>query len=265
MRMYLLLLVVLLLAACQPAADDGELPTLAVLSSPTPIETAEPLPSDIPPTVTDDEAATPTSTLTPTLTRTRPPTATFTPRPASTATPTETPLPMNLTAQAAGTATARVVEAPRLSSPTPNPSGAVVAGGTPQLVADLVITEGQFQEEVDLAVAGIESIQSAVIDFVPDGINVELTALGGQAFITGRVFVSIELVGGFIAVIPGEITVNALEPPEAYVEVVDGEFFSMMIDVLDKILTLRLGEEHDLENIVMTDTDMAVTLLVPEE
>jgi hypothetical protein len=63
----------------------------------------------------------------------------------------------------------------------------------------------------------------------------------------------------------GDITVNAPEPPEAYVELVNGDFFILMVNALDSILKQRVGAENDLENIVLTDTVMEVTLLVPQE
>jgi hypothetical protein len=97
------------------------------------------------------------------------------------------------------------------------------------------------------------------------GINVELTALGGQAFITGNVFVAIEVTGSFATISIGDITVNAPEPPEAYIETVTGDFFTLMVSVLDTILTQRLGEESNLENIVLTDDAMEISLLVPEQ
>jgi hypothetical protein len=37
-----------------------------------------------------------------------------------------------------------------------------------------------------------------------------------------------------------------------------------VIDALDAILTERLGEDQNLESIVMTDREMQIELLVPE-
>jgi hypothetical protein len=167
------------------------------------------------------------------------------------------------TQAAIATGTAAVLEAPRFSTVTPG--GDTQANATPQIVADLTITEGQFQEEVNVQVASYPAIQRARVDFVPDGINVELTASGGEAFITGNVFVAIQVTGSFATISIGDITVNAPEPPDAYIETVTGDFFALMVNVLDTILTQRLGEEHNLENIVMTDAAMEITLLVPEQ
>lgn len=134
----------------------------------------------------------------------------------------------------------------------------------PQVVADVVITERQFQEAVSREIEGSETIQRALVDFVPEGINVQLTAQGGQAFITGDVFISIQVAGTFAAISIGDITVNAPEPPEEYIEIVQTDFFFKVVDALDTILTERLGEEHNLENIIITNQEMQITLLVPE-
>jgi hypothetical protein len=251
----LLITFFLLLAACQPAATETpELPTLA--SFPTLTETEAPT-----------ETSTPTETQGPTATETATPTPSITSTPSSTPTYTRTPTitpttsaTVDVTDALIATGTAAAQEAPVISTVTPG--GNIAA--TPQAVADVVITERQFQEEVNAEIVDIPSIQRAQIDFVPGGINVELTALGGQAFITGEVFVSIELTGDFATITIGDITVNAPEPPESYIETINGDFFAMMVNVLSTILEQRLGEEHNLENIVMTDTTMEITLLVPE-
>lgn len=248
---YLIPFFLLLAAACQPASTETPvLPTLAVLPSLTPSEA---------PTATPTETETPGPTAIPTVTLTFTPFPTFTP----TERPSETPRATTEPTQAAvATGTAAILEAPRFATVTP--SGNVQAGSTPQVVADVVITEAQFQEEVNAQITSYSAMQRARADFVPGGINVELTALGGQAFITGNVFVSIQVTGSFATISIGEITVNAPEPPEAYIETVTGDFFAMMVNVLDTILTQRLGEQHDLENIVVTDTAMEITLLVPQ-
>ena len=146
-----------------------------------------------------------------------------------------------------------------LSTLTPSANGE-----TDQVIADVVITEAQFQEELDRQIADKSSIQSARVDFVPEGIQVELTALGGEAFIAGKVMVDIQIAGTFATISIGDIQVNAPEPPEGYVQVVSTDFFSAMISTLDSILVERLGEEHNLQNLVMTTTTMELYLLVPE-
>ncbi len=255
---YSLLITLLLAAACQPASTETPvLPTLAVLPSLTPSDA---------PTETPTETETPGPTLTPSITPTPSDTPTYTPFPTFTPTerPTQTPrVTVEPTQAAVATGTAAALEAPRFSTVTPG--GSVQANATPQMVADLTITEAQFQEEVNVQMTSYAAIQRARVDFVPGGINVELTALGGQAFITGNVFVAIQVTGSFATISIGDITVNAPEPPEAYIETVTGDFFALMVNVLDTILEQRLGEEHNLENIVMTNAAMEITLLVPEQ
>lgn len=242
---FLLLILIAASAACQPAPEPTlELPTLAVLPSLTP---------------TDKPTMTPTLTLTPRPSDTPAPTFTWTPLPTSTPRPTQTQTPIDPTVAGAATSTAAAQEAPRFYTLTP--SGNETSS---QLMADVVITEAQFQQELNKQIASIAAIQSARVDFVPEGIQVELTALGGAAYITGRVIVDIQVAGSFVTISIGDILVNAPEPPEAYVQVVGGEFLSAMIRTLDGILVQRLGEQHNLQNLVMTNTSMELFLLVPQ-
>jgi hypothetical protein len=255
---FALLITLLVAAACQPASTETPvLPTLAVLPSLTPSEA---------PTATSTETETPGPSSTPTITPTPSQTLTYTPFPTFTPTQRQSPTlraTIEPTQAAIATGTAAVQEAVRFSTVTPG--GEAQANATPQMVADLTITEAQFQEEVNVQIDSYPAIEQARVDFVPGGINVELTALGGQAFITGNVFVAIEVTGSFATISIGDITVNAPEPPEAYIETVTGDFFTLMVSVLDTILTQRLGEESNLENIVLTDVAMEITLLVPEQ
>jgi hypothetical protein len=99
---------------------------------------------------------------------------------------------------------------------------------------------------------------------VPGGISVDLTALGGEAFISGRVLVTIELTGDFATIAIGDIQVNAPEPPPAYIDIVTGDFFGMMLNVLDTILKQRLGPEQNLKDILVTEEAILVTLIVPQ-
>ncbi len=259
MKSSLILLVLLLfVAACQPAEPQGELPTLAVLPSETPTDQA---------TMTATLTETPAATNTPTLTRT----PTDTPTPSDTPFPSETPRPtatprstIEPTSAANATGTEAAIEAPRFSTLTPVPGAQNQPPGTPEVAADIVITEPQFQEEVNNKILSLPSIQSAKVDFVPGGISVNLTALGGEAFISGTVLVTIELTGDFATITIGDVQVNAPEPPQAYLDTVTGDFFFMMLDVLDTILKQRLGPEQNLKNIVVTNDAILVTLIVPE-
>lgn len=248
-----LLFVFLLITACQPAEPQGELPTLAILPSLTPtattVITSTPPPTSTPlPTETPTITSTPTSTLIPTRT------------PSPTITPSITIEP---TFAAQASATMAVQEIPRFSTFTPAPSGSQLPG-TPAMLADVVITEQQFQEEVNRRIASNPAIERALVNFVPDGIEVELTALGGEAFITGNVLLTIQLSGDLATIAIGDIRVNAPQPPEGYVQLVSGDFFLMMVDVLDSILKQRLGPEQKLRYIAVTDSTIEVTLLVPQ-
>jgi hypothetical protein len=251
------LLLILLVTACQPETPQGDLPTLAVLPTETATDeatatetlTSTPLSTDTPgPTDTSTATATPTETLFPSST------------PRATALPSQTIEP---TSAAVASATAAVLEAPRFSTLTPAP-GVSPIPGTPQLAADVTITEAQFQEEVNLRLPNIPAIQTARVNFVADGISVELTASGGDAYVTGVVIVSILLTGDFATITISDIQVNAPEPPQAYLDLVTGDFFLMMLDSLDSILKQRLGPDQKLKNIVVTANAIEVTLLVPE-
>ncbi|MBZ0287916.1 MAG: hypothetical protein K8I30_09905, partial [Anaerolineae bacterium] len=165
------------------------------------------------------------------------------------------------TATVAASATAAQLEAPTLV--TVPPSGQNSAA-TPQTMADVVITEAQFQEALDVQLTGYTAIQSARVDFSPDGLHFELTALGGEAFITGQVTLSVEMNGSFLAITPVDIAVNAPEPPAAYVETVNGDLLGLILSTLDVLLNERLGSDHDLENLTLTDTQMQISLLVAQ-
>jgi hypothetical protein len=258
MKWIVLVLLLLLTAACQPAEPQGELPTLAVLPSATPTDeptatetlTNTPFPTDTPlPTETPTDTPTPTDTLMPSRT----------PRATATATLTTEP-----TFAAIASGTAAVQEAPRFSTLTPLPAG-TLPPATPLVAADVIITEPQFQEEVNARIPNIPSIETARVNFVPDGISVELTASGGEALLTGRVLVTIILTGDFATISIGDIEVNAPEAPQAYLDLVAGDFFLMMLESLDSILKERLGPDQNLQSIVVTDSAIEVMLLVPEQ
>lgn len=240
----------LLIAACQPTADIT-LPTQAVLPSVTPSPEAS---VQAAATNTSAPSATPVpATLIPTEATTEESEAT---EETEALPPSVTPLPQ---------VTIEIREEVRFATLTPAPPGENrPIRTTPVVMADVVITQGDFQRAMDTALEGHEAIQGAEIDFVPDGINVELTALGGAAYITGRVKVLIQMSGSFASITISDIQVNAAELPEAYLEVVNEQFFGLFIQVFDSLLTERVGEGHDLENILLNDQAMEVFLLVPE-
>lgn len=251
-RWTLILITMLVVAACQQAPDERQLPTLAVLPSLTP---------------TDDIAASPTIADSPT------------PAPAATLEASATAIPTTATLlpidepSPLPQATAILPTLPpagepgevRLSTLTPVPPGDnAPLRTTPQVMADLVIAEREFQIALNAALESLAEIQSADINFVAEGIDVTLTALGGQAFITGNVVIAINVSGTFATFSLASIEVNAQEAPEAYEEVVASKLFPAVIETLDTMLTERLGAGHDLENIIMAAGEMRVFLLIPE-
>ncbi|MBZ0293204.1 MAG: hypothetical protein K8L99_11620 [Anaerolineae bacterium] len=253
MKLLCVLLLLSLLAACQSQSpEEGDLPTLAVLENVI-------TPSDTPVPATD-EVPTDAPTLTPESSKTPVPSATSTPLPTNTDIP-ETQ-PPTLTPDSAATSTTSAQSAPRFATLTPNPGGNRT---TPQVLADVIITEGQFQEIVNRRVATIDSIESAFVDFVPEGIEVQLTATGGAAFITAEVLVAFDVAEGFVQISIGDIRMNAAEPPEEFLTVVGGDFFTMMVETFSELLTQQLGAQHDLETLVIQGNTMEITLLVPEQ
>lgn len=196
------------------------------------------------------------------------PTATNTRPPTNTPFPTRTPV-IRPTLEPTQAAIATITAQPVLSVPTAAPGA---TADTSQLVADVVITQAQFQEEIDLLIEDSVDIQSATIDFRPDGINVLLTASGGQAMITGNVLFGVTVASSvnnpsssFIIIQVLDIRSNAPEVPEAYVNIIGGPLFEAFRAALDGLLSARLGPEHNLENVVMTHDAMLITLLVPNE
>ena len=253
-RLYAALVLILIAAACQPSSNESQdLPTIAVIDTATPTDTPPPSPTDPPPSETPLPSDTPIPSATSPATTT--PTITNTPGPT-----------FDPTLAAIGTGTAGAIEAPVFSTFTPVSAGSsnAVPTTTPHLIADVVISERQFQEEVDRLVAAMPAVERARVDFIPDAIDVEVTALGGAAFTTGHVIISIVQTGSFATITISDITVSGGgEPPEAFVELATGDFFFMLVDAFDGILGQRLGDDHDLEKIVVTDETMEISLIVP--
>ena len=258
-----LLMIVMFAAACAgggEATEESALPTLAELPSETPTDAPTATHTEPPATDTPEPSDTPTPSDTP-----EPPTTTptYTPTEPPTATPSRTP---DATRAFVGTSTAAVEEAPRYATFTPAPPNATArptSTGTPQVVAEVVITEPQFQEEVDLAIEGMGNVQSAQVDFSAEGITFELTVVGESgAFTTGDVLITVSTTGG-IARFQGRLLVpeGAPEPPESFIEFATGDFFLQMVEVLDRILNQRLGEGHDLETLQITDDAIQLSLL----
>ena len=270
-------ILVLILAACETAVDDEALPTLAVLPSTTPSPTVTHTPTPTVPTATH----TPTETLTPTETPVPSETPTATLTPTETLTPSNTPVASatpDVTRAVIGSATARALEAPRFATFTPLPPGVLVAvrptsTGVPQVVADVVITKGQLQEEVDRLLAEEPEISQAELDLTEEGVVVHLTAQGGDAFITGSFLIRFDLSGsGFnnivvIRPVPAEefVMQDGREPPVDFITAAHGPATEAVFEAFNFILNQRLGEgQHDLEFIVLENGRMEISLLVPD-
>jgi hypothetical protein len=273
-RFAVVLLSTLMMAACQPSQDNRELPTLAAIPSATLTEAPTEVPTTPAPTLTPTLTKTPTlppsETPIPSATPSYTPTITHTPSNTPPVTPTRNP-----TISANATATARIIEAPTLATLTPVPPGfdglvRPTSTGTPLVAADVVITEPQFQEQLNLKLANSSGIEQTKVDFLEGGIDIEITAQGDGALVTGTVFISftIEPVASYESVVriqPGAIRMNGeAVPPEQFIEAAYGEAVPALVDAFDTILNNRLGAgNHNLENIAFTTDDMNVFLLVP--
>jgi len=258
-RLFLLVfMVIVVLTACQAdPTEEPELPTLAILPSETATQTASPTPTI-------------TATNTPQPTRTPSPTATDTPTETSIPDDTATPEPTaNETLAVIGTSTAAVEEAPSFATFTPASSGAIqISTGTPQMIADLTINERQFQEEITRLVAERDDVESATVDFIPEaGIAFEITAQGADgALSTGILFVVVETQNGLAEIYGQPLVAEGEELSQDFIALISGPFLvEVVVKSLDDILNQRLGETHNLETIVMTDEEMLISLLVPQQ
>ncbi len=249
------------LAACQPNVTPTEtLPTVAVLGAtatvePTEAETAEvtaeaTVESTSEATESVSAGGLPSETAQPTQART------VTPRPV---TPTNTIEP---TQAAIGTATQAVLEAPQYATFTAAPLGTLPPANNFKQVADVVITEQQFQEEVDLNLLKSNSIQSATVDFVPGAIKVQMTT-SGTTPISGTVTIPVTLVNDLASITISDITSDQQPVPQGYIDVATGDLFTLMVNTLDQIVKTRIGPQQRLKSIAVTDNTIEVMMLVP--
>ncbi len=155
------------------------------------------------------------------------------------------------------------------------------AGSTPQMIADVVITEAQFQEELDRFIGNSATIERAVVDFQTSSIILTMTAGVEGTSVTGDVVIGIELGGQqsdgnrIIGVTVSDIIVDgnsvdfedtALPPStEGFITVVNTELFGIAIQTINQILNRRVGDVNNLEILRVTDTTMEATLLVPQQ
>jgi len=263
-RLLILVLMTMgVLVACQAESQEAELPTLAVLPSATATLT------DVPsPTVTESPTVVPTNTPQPSRTPSNTPTntPTQTPIPPDTATPEPT---YNVTRAAMETSTAEVEEAPVYATFTPATSGLIqIVTGTPQMVADLIINEDQFQEEITRLVKLRDDVESAQVDFIEEsGIAFDITAKAGNgALSSGILFVVVESTDGLLEIYGQPLVQEGEVLSQDFIALISGPFLvEVVVSSLDDILTQRLGDIHNLESVVMTDTQMLVSLLVPQQ
>lgn len=273
-----MLVLLLLLAACQPAGDES-LPTLVSIPSATATETATNTPeaSDTPtPTPTDEPTATPTITDTPEPTATTTPTDEPTNTPEDTSTPTATE---NATQAVVNTATAAFIEAPRFATFTPVPAGVQVAErptstGTPLVAADLVITADQFQEEVDRLIADIAAISEASVSFSDGQVNVRMTASIDGTPLTGDLYIAFQMmsegrVNNVLQLMPSPPDAITLDTgdaaPDGFIELAYSDMAPLILEAFSFIIDQRLGVgQHDLEYLTISDDVIDIFLVVPE-
>jgi hypothetical protein len=268
------MLIAALLAGCGGDDDDSDLPTLAALGGTAEI-TPEATPFAISLTLESTAEQTVVVSLTEEVTET-PETApeatteitgeaaateeiTPTPRPTRTVSPT----PANI-----ASLTAAFIEAPVFSTLTPAPGDAGrLQTATPQIAADVIITEAQFLEELRVQIADYPNIESVTVAFeggeLP-GVRVRMDAYGGQAITSGEVFVNFQLTGDFVTIAVTAISTGSGQPPQQYVEIATGDLYFAVITAFDAILSQRLGANHNLESITITEDAMLIMLLIPQ-
>lgn len=272
-QLIMLALVALLIASCAPA--DDTLPTLAPSVEPSPLPPTLTLtPSEVPPT----QPPTATRTPRPTVSATSLPTLTLSP--TATVTPTETmtlPPTVNVTVFAAASATAFVIERPVFVTLTPVPPGVVArptSTGTPEVIADVVITESQFQEELSRLLTGVTGVINTQVKFEDGHVRVLLSARGTDAITSGSFAVyfdpSSKGFNNFITVqadSPDAFIMDDGNPAsENYVNIAFQEVMPAVFEAFNTILNQRLGVgKHDLDTLVIANGTMQITLYVPKQ
>ena len=251
-----LLALILILTACQPSAQPTDaLPTVAVLPSGT---TATVSPTEAQ-TAEATSEATAEATIESTVEATAEMTSEATVEAGSTAEATSTTEP---TQAAINTATEAALEAPVYATFTAAPAGTLPPASNLKQVADVVINEQQFQEELNLALLSKPSIQSATVDFVPGAIVMKMTTSGATP-VSGSVTIPVTLENELASITISEITTDPMPAPQSYLDVATGDLFVIMVNTLDKIVKGRIGPEQKLKSIEVTDTTIGVMMLVP--
>lgn len=269
-KLIMYLLCLLAIAGCASGGDDEPLPTVMNLADASDMPatdetTVSASEDDTPPTdsAVDNAAASPTVTnpvsATPSLTQTPATiesTASSTPSPPAQASATPEP----------STPTVIIIEPVRLSTVTPIPVGAdVIPPPIPVVAADVVINEVEFQAALATRLPAIPEIQSVQVDFVADeGLNIRMTAAGGEVIVTGDVAIGFQLSGGLAAISIQNISVGSGDVRQSFIQVAQDQLFTAVIETFDGLLTEKLGPDHDLEQLSFTDDTMQLMLLIPE-
>lgn len=246
-----LLALILILAACQPSAQPTDvLPTVAVLPSggtPTTVPT-EPQTAEATAETTTELTVEPSVTAGEAIVK---------PTDTPTVTPTVEP-----TQAAIATATEKALELPVYATFTAAPAGTLPPASNFNQVADVLINEKQFQEELNAALPSKPGIQSAVVDFVPGAIVVKMTTSGFTPII-GTVTIPVTLQNDLASITISGITTEPMPVPQSYIDLSTGDLFVLMVDTLDKIVKSRIGANQKLKSIAVTDTSINVMMLVP--
>lgn len=244
----ILLLISLIVAGCSGGNDDDS------RQVPTEMGTAQQ--SDA---VTDNSPSntSPPSSDTPTIT------PTFTDAPTLIPTATSTP---DVTLAFERTLTAIKEQTPIIATLTPIAIESVddVVLEVPVVAADIIITEVQYQTAIDNLLANFASIQSATVDFRDtQEVVVRMSASGGQAMTTGEVTLGFVVSGGLVAIPVTNVNVGGAQPPQPFADVIQDELLPLITDALDAAIEQQLGEQHDLENMTITEDRMEIMLLIP--
>jgi hypothetical protein len=241
---------IFVLAACQPSAQPTEvLPTLAVLpGGGTATTSIEPQTTEVTAETTEGLTIEPSVTSGEAVVK-------------PTDTPTMTPT-LEPTQAAIGTATEAALEAPVYATFTAAPAGTLPSASNFNQVADVLINEKQFQEELNAALPSKPGIQSAVVDFVPGSIVVKMTTSGFTPII-GTVTIPVTLQNDLASITISGITTEPMPASQSYIDLATGDLFVLMVDTLDKIVKSRIGVNQKLKSIAVTDTSINVTMLVP--
>ena len=178
---------------------------------------------------------------------------------------TDTPTTINTvepTQAAINTATEAALELPHYATFTAAPAGTLPPAGNFNQVADVVITERQFQEAIDAILPSKPSMQSAIVDFIPGAMVVKMTTSGATP-ISGTVTIPVTLQNDLASITISDITTDPMPPPQSYTDVATGDLFTMMVSTLDTIVKGRIGANQKLKSIAVSDTSIGVMMLVP--